>query len=83
MAYGYENISKSLQQAGALFAKEATITDDTIVEGLKQYRDLLEAFKVGSNYTRIFHLDDNPFLFSFLFDIGTHRSQREVKPNFK
>ncbi|KAI8337324.1 hypothetical protein BD560DRAFT_440274 [Blakeslea trispora] len=45
MACGHENISKSLKQAGAMYTKEVAITDGTILESLKQYRDLLEAFK--------------------------------------
>ncbi|KAI8057590.1 uncharacterized protein B0P05DRAFT_559881 [Gilbertella persicaria] len=45
MVHGYEGISKSLQQTGAMLHKHAIITDNTIVESLKQQRDLLDAFK--------------------------------------
>ncbi|GAN07422.1 conserved hypothetical protein [Mucor ambiguus] len=42
---GYNNIAKSMQQAGAMLNKQARATGDSIVESLKRQRDLLESFR--------------------------------------
>ncbi|KAI8644245.1 hypothetical protein BD408DRAFT_384094 [Parasitella parasitica] len=42
---GYSSIVKSLQQAGVMLNKQAKATGDSIVEGLKRQRDLLESFR--------------------------------------
>ncbi|KAI9483901.1 MAG: hypothetical protein EXX96DRAFT_560107 [Benjaminiella poitrasii] len=45
MKQSYESIIKSMHQAGVILNRQASNTGDSIIENLKQQRDLLESFR--------------------------------------